>query len=160
MKLIAPHADTRVSSPYQYTAKPLLTESEAKLLVCLVTLSRGMCMIACKPRLADFVQHYERGGFNKISQKHVDFLIYRMEDGMPMMGIELDDPSHEAADRKKRDAEVNTLFAQIGIPLVRIHVSEMEKVEQLVGHLDRAWVRRTETLSQYHGDHTERAART
>lgn len=105
-------------------------------------------MIACKPRLADFMQHYELAGFNKISQKHVDFLICRMEDGMPMLGIELDDASHEAPDRRKRDADVNTMFALIGIPLLRIHVSEMEQVEQFVAQLDRAWHRRTQTLLQ------------
>lgn len=78
---------------------------------------------------------------------------------MPMMGIELDDASHEAADRRKRDAEVNTVFAQIGIPLVRIHVSEMEQVQKLVGHLDRAWNRRTETLMQGRDKDMEHAGR-
>lgn len=63
-----------------------------------------------------------------------------------MMGIELDDPSHEAADRKKRDMEVNSMFASIGLPLVRIPVEEMDQVERFLGQLERAWNRRTENL--------------
>lgn len=149
MRLIAPHPDVRVSFTRHYTAKTLLTATESKLYTSLAKLSQGRCIIACKPRLADFIQHYDRTGFNKISQKHVDFLICRIEDGMPMMGIELDDPSHEAADRKKRDIEVNGMFASIGLPLLRIPVAEMDQVERFLGELDRAWNRRTETLLHY-----------
>lgn len=147
MRLIAPPHDTRIAFTYQFTAKPLLTAAEARFLAALESLAQGRCLITCKPRLADFIQHYDRTGFNKISQKHVDFLICRLPDGMPMMGIELDDPSHESAERRRRDAEVNTMFAQVGIPLVRIDVSEMHRIEALLGNLDRAWHRRLETLT-------------
>ena len=105
------------------------------------------------------MQHYDRAGFNKISQKHVDFLICRIEDGMPMMGIELDDPSHEAADRKKRDMEVNGMFASIGLPLVRIPVAEMDQVERFLGQLERAWNRRTENLLHHQAQRSDGAMR-
>ncbi|MFT4641501.1 MAG: ribosome assembly protein YihI (activator of Der GTPase) [Verrucomicrobiales bacterium] len=57
-------------------------------------LSGDRCHLVCKPRLADFVQHHGEG-FQSISQKHVDFLVCRLDDCMPMLGIELDDSSHE-----------------------------------------------------------------
>jgi hypothetical protein len=53
----------------------------------------------------------------------VDFLICRNDDWMPMLGIELDDDSHEKAARKQRDMFVNELFASTGIPLLRIHLN-------------------------------------
>jgi len=147
MRLIAPHHDTRIAYTHRYSTKTLLTPSESRLFVSLTAMSQGRCLIACKPRLADFIQHYDLAGFNKISQKHIDFLICRIPDGTPMLAVELDDPSHDAADRKRRDAEVNTLFAQVRIPLVRIDVTELAQIEKLLPRLDQAWLRRTETLT-------------
>ena len=86
----------------------------------------GRIHLLCKPRLADFLDSQkDLTAFNKISQKHVDFLVCRPTDWMPMLGIELDDDSHEKAAVKRRDAFVNTVFAQVGIPLLRIHVREL-----------------------------------
>jgi hypothetical protein len=147
MQLIAPHPDVRVSIEHDYTSKAVLTRSEASLFFCLDQLSQGRCRILCKPRIADFIQHpKERGAFNKISQKHVDFLICRQEDWVPMFGVELDDPSHESNKAKQNDMFKNRLFAHVGIPLVRIHVTEMTQVEQMVEKLTVAWLRRSETL--------------
>jgi len=43
-----------------------------------------------------------QGAFNRITAKHVDFLIVRQNDGAPILGIELDDSSHESDVRKNR----------------------------------------------------------
>ncbi len=147
MRLIAPHHDTRIAYKHDYSAKPLLTPSESRLFTSLTHMSQGRCLIACKPRLADFIQHHDWAGFNKISQKHIDFLICHIQDGLPMLAIELDDPTHEKPDRKRRDMMVNNLFAQIHIPLVRIDVTELTQIEKLLPRLDQAWHRRIETLS-------------
>jgi hypothetical protein len=55
---------------------------------------------------------------NRINQKHVDFLLVRMTDFSPLAGIELDDKSHDAADRKDRDAFVDEVFRSGGLPLL------------------------------------------
>ncbi len=146
MKLIAPHPDVRTSFPHHYTAKALLTPSEAKFHKCLEALSQHRCQILCKPRLADVFQHENFTDFNKVSQKHIDFLICRNDDWMPMLGIELDDASHERKDRKVRDMFVNDLFASVGIPLIRIHVSEVDQIEMLVAKLAQAWHHRWSVL--------------
>ena len=148
MQLIAPHPETRIALDLTFTAKPLLTPSESRLLESLDQLTRGRCRIMAKPRLADFIQHHDGiGGFNTISQKHVDFLICRHEDCLPMIAIELDDPSHRAKDRQKRDQFVNAVFAQIGLPLLRIDVTELEQVERMVSRLSDAWTQRWSNLS-------------
>jgi hypothetical protein len=151
MQLIAPHADTRIALEWKYQPKPLLTPTEANFHTVLQSLSSDRCHILCKPRLADFLDHGKDGvAFNKISQKHVDFLVCRPGDWMPMLGIELDDHTHNLKDVKKRDMLVNAIFAQVGIPLLRIHVSEVEKMEQLVEKLSLAWtsrLKRLETLA-------------
>lgn len=146
MKLIAPNPETRIAFDHRYTPKALLTPSEARFFECLDSLAQGRCRILCKPRLADVFQHHDLSGFNKVSQKHIDFLVCRNEDWMPMLGIELDDDSHERKDRKVRDAFVNTLFASVALPLVRIHIREIHQVEALVVNLSTAWQRRWAAL--------------
>ncbi|MBK8091035.1 MAG: DUF2726 domain-containing protein [Verrucomicrobiaceae bacterium] len=148
MKLIAPLTDTRIALEHHYKPKALLTPTEARFHACLEQISQHRCRIQVKPRLADVFQHAkgDLSGFNKVSQKHVDFLICRNDDWMPMLGIELDDDSHERKDRKERDMFVNALFALTNIPLLRIHVREVDRVEQLVETLSRGWLRRWQTL--------------
>ncbi len=148
MKLIAPHSETRIAIDHDYTAKPLLTPTEARFHTCLELISQRRCRIQIKPRLADVFAHAkgDLAGFNKISQKHVDFLICRNDDWMPMLAIELDDDSHELKARKQRDIFVNSLFASTGIPLLRIHVKEIDQIEALVEKLTLAWQRRWAAL--------------
>jgi hypothetical protein len=58
--------------------------------------------------------------WNRINQKHVDFLLVRMSDFAPLAGIELDDTSHDAEDRQDRDAFVDQVFRCGGIPLLHV----------------------------------------
>jgi len=57
---------------------------------------------------------------NKIDRKHVDFLLCDPQTMKPMVGIELDDASHQRADRTARDVFVDEVFATAGLPLVRV----------------------------------------
>ncbi|SKA75707.1 Protein of unknown function [Prosthecobacter debontii] len=149
MQLIAPNTDTRIALEWKYQAKPLLSSTEAHFHTVLASLSDGRCHILCKPRLADFLDHgHDKVAFNKISQKHVDFLVCRTGDWMPMLAIELDDASHEKKAAKERDMLVNAIFAQVGIPLVRIHCSEVQQVDQLVQKLSHAWQHRWQLLEK------------
>lgn len=61
-----------------------------------------------------------QGARNRIDRKHVDFLLVRRADLAPLAGIELDDRSHEAADRRQRDAFVDEVFADAGLPLLHV----------------------------------------
>lgn len=56
---------------------------------------------------------------NKISKKHVDFLVCKAETMKPVCGIELDDTSHERQDRLIRDRFVNQVFQNAQLPLIR-----------------------------------------
>lgn len=148
MKLISPDPEMRLAMPYEYSAKPLLTPTEAKFHACLLQITQERCRIQIKPRLADVFQStvHDIGALNKIAQKHVDFLICRNDDWMPMLGIELDDASHNSAKVKERDMFVNLLFASTGVPLLRLPVQEFDQLERLVEELTRAWNHRWKTL--------------
>ena len=110
MNLIAPEPGTRLAAlKHEYTAKPLLSAPEAKFHEVLAAISGGRVHIMCKPRLADVFDHAkENGAFQAISQKHVDFLVCRPGDWMPMLGIEVDDSSHNREDRIDRNKPADT----------------------------------------------------
>ena len=65
---------------------------------------------------------------------------------MPMIGIELDDSSHNDRDRFKGDMIKNDAFAACGLPLLRLPVAEMHQLEKLVTELSHAWHHRSALL--------------
>lgn len=79
-----------------------------------------------KIRLADifFVARPNEnvGSFNRIAQRHVDFLVCDSSTMKPLFGIELDDASHRRNDRQDRDAFVESVFAVAELPLIRVPV--------------------------------------
>lgn len=73
--------------------------------------------------------------FRHINGKSVDFVLCDRETLQPFYAIELDDSTHNAADREKRDAEVERIFKVSSLPLVRFankDVSEQDIVKALV----------------------------
>ncbi len=52
--------------------------------------------------------------------KSVDFIICNRWTLDPVMAIEVDDRSYLALARRQRDAFVDKLFAEVGLPLMRI----------------------------------------
>lgn len=82
--------------------------------------------IQCKVRLADvfFVVGGEKRMVhqNRINQKHVDFLICDSVGMKPLLGIELDDSSHEKTRRHSRDIFIESVFHAADFPLLRFPV--------------------------------------
>ena len=59
---------------------------------------------------------------NRIDRKHIDFLLCDAKTLKPILGIELDDKSHQRADRQERDDFVNHVFEGAKLPLIHIAV--------------------------------------
>lgn len=80
--------------------------------------------IQSKVRLADifFVARPNENAryFNKISAKHVDFLVCDPVTMKPLLGIELDDSSHQQAERIERDEFVDKVFQAANLPLLHV----------------------------------------
>lgn len=114
-----------------YARKSLFTPAERSFLGVLESLSYEGLNITSKVRLADIFsvkKGLERGdrqrAQNKINMKHVDFLLIQKTDGKPVLGIELDDSSHEEEDRADRDAFVDTVFASAALPILHVPVKQ------------------------------------
>jgi hypothetical protein len=76
-----------------------------------------------------------RAYHNKIDRKHVDFLLCDPETMRPLVGIELDDKSHQRRDRQERDAFVDQVFNAAELPLVHIAAKRGYVVTELTSQL-------------------------
>lgn len=121
-------------TPYKYQKRNLLTKNELAFYKTLVPIAtqKGLILFT-KIRLADLIEPLKgssnwQGSFSKISQKHVDFILCDKDKINPVLVIELDDKSHDRADRQQRDAFVDQVLQSVGIPI--LHTRNSEKLEE------------------------------
>lgn len=115
-------------SKVQYNAKMLLTKYEWKNYMGMREYATAQGLIICpKIRLADLIEprtYKDRKDwqkqFNRIKAKHVDF-VFCDPDMRVKLIVELDDYTHERADRKERDAFVDAALTSAGYQIVHIH---------------------------------------
>lgn len=125
-------------SKYQYKAKEyFLSKNELNFYQSLQkAIESSDLVIFSKVRLADIIEPKVHDStwqahFNKICSKHVDFLLCDTKTYTPKLIIELDDKSHDRADRQERDSFVDQALGQAGIPIIHTRKSEglKEKIE-------------------------------
>ena len=103
-----------------------LSPAEFSFYKILSSLGGTRLTIQSKVRLADvfFVSRPNENMtyFSRIAQKHLDFLVCDSVTMKPLLGIELDDSSHQRDDRQERDDFVERVFQVAGLPLLRLPV--------------------------------------
>ena len=126
--LITKYLKTGSSVAYPFLGKPsLCSPSERSLLGVLDQVSGDKYRIFIKVRLADLIaiqrgaaKSIRQSALNRISRKHVDFVICEKTDLSILGVIELDDQSHKLARRRKRDGFLDKALNAAGIPILRI----------------------------------------
>jgi hypothetical protein len=107
----------------------LLTAAEQKFYEALDATIDGRLVILSKVRVADLliVTSSSRSAryrvFRSIACKHVDFVLAEVENLHPIAAIELDDSSHQRADRRLRDQLLDDLFEKAAFPLLRFRAA-------------------------------------
>jgi hypothetical protein len=96
----------------------------------------GQSVLICpKVRLGDILKPSEKQNYqtalNKISRKHIDFVLCDPATTNILGVVELDDKSHDRTDRATRDAFVDSAFAAAGIQIVHFKASASYSVEQV-----------------------------
>lgn len=76
---------------------------------------------------------------NKIDRKHVDFLLCDPVTMQPLVGVELDDKSHQRPDRQTRDAFVDNVFKAAKLPLLHIPARRDYVVAEIAAQLAPYW---------------------
>jgi hypothetical protein len=84
---------------------------------------------------------------SRIDRKHVDFLLCDPQSMQPLVGIELDDSSHQRSDRQQRDRFVERVFEAANLPLLRQPVRSAYNIRSLVTSLQESTGRDFETTS-------------
>lgn len=126
--------------PYELNASILSAAENSFFQTLKLAVPENACVMA-KVRLADFLKVSTRerwqSHFNRISAKHIDFLICEKATMRPTVAIELHDKSHQAERRRKRDDFVRAAITQAGLPMVEIAASRTYTVEELRSTLDQ-----------------------
>lgn len=116
-----------------------LSPAEISFYHVLVTAAEGRFMVCPKVNLGDIFYvarpDLNLAARNRISGKHVDFLLCENRSMRPCAGIELDDSSHARKDRQSRDAFVDQVFETAGLPLLRFPVQRAYVVADIAVRL-------------------------
>ena len=122
----------------EYESTPLLTQYEYKNYLGMRSYAATHGLIICpKVRLADLVKVKNNCSgktwhrrFNRISAKHVDFVLCDPDMNVKLI-VELDDSSHNRADRQERDRFVDSVLTGAGYTIVHIRAFDDAGVEVL-----------------------------
>lgn len=121
--------DTRADKSYgDYKHAEFLTPAETAFLAALDEAVSTKYRVFAKVRLADILSPIAWNSsewhtkFNRISAKHVDFLLCDKITLASVCAVELDDISHGRPDRSERDIFLQQSCQSAGIPLARFPV--------------------------------------
>lgn len=111
-------------SPYE-RIPTLLTAAERDFFAALQQAAPVSHQIFAQVRLANLVQvkpwaRRDKSHWWRIQAKCVDFVLVDAATFAPRLVVELDDASHNRADRRDRDAFVDEVLAATGIPILHI----------------------------------------
>ena len=110
-----------------YVKKNLMTKNEWAFYKQLKPIADKLnYSIICKTRVADLID-VQKGlsksewqtAFNRINKKHIDFILCKPENLLPVLLIELDDNSHDTEKRKERDEFIEKVLNLTGYKLLR-----------------------------------------
>ena len=131
---------SKIEYPY-HLVDEFISAAELNFFFNLKTAIGDSAQIFSKVKLSDLF-YAKTGDFgknrtytNKIDRKHVDFLLCDPKTLKPILGIELDDKSHQRADRQERDDFVNHVFEATKLPLMHVSVQRSYSQSELKSKL-------------------------
>jgi len=139
LKLVLIKATESARNAPRYRKIPqLLTKTEQQFWEVLKRAIPDGVHIHSKVRLCDLVEcrfGNNQKDFNRISSKHVDFVLCA-EDSTVLGVIELDDSTHYRADRKRRDQFVDDVMGDAGIRILHVHTKQGYDIQSLTADIN------------------------
>lgn len=123
---------------YKYRGKThIMTQREEKFFLLLNDIFRDKCYIIPQVHLSALLEHRIKGqnwkgAFSHINGKSVDYVLLRSKDLNVLCAVELDDSTHDTADRIERDKEVGWMFGLANVPLIRLRNPENMSKQEIV----------------------------
>ncbi len=127
--------ESRVTFPYG-VRDDFMSAAELSFFLVLKSLTLPEWSLMAKVNLADvfFIRqpHLNKAARNRIDRKHVDFLICDAKTMRPLLGVELDDDSHQKKDRMERDDFVDQVFAAAELPILHVQAARVYQPNVLI----------------------------
>ncbi len=134
-----------IAFPYQ-AKNSLCSSAERSFLGVLEQLLNDKYRIFLKVRLADIIEiakgvskPLRQSALNRISRKHVDFVVCDKNDLSILGVIELDDKSHKIAKRQERDSFLDSAMNAAGIPLLHIQAQNAYSISDIREQLQNSF---------------------
>lgn len=122
-----------------YPKKQILSPSEIEFLRILKLAVGNIYDIFPQVAIAKLIQvPYKSIGWNKTSQKSVDFVLVDKTNFATKLIIELDDASHKLVERIERDKFVDKVLANAKIPILHQPWQRQYNVQQLLNSIQQA----------------------
>ena len=141
----APTAATKEAAIYSYGRKDfLMTKAENDFFNVLKVLLQDRYQIFPQVHLTALLDEKKvkgqnwKAAFRHINGKSVDFVVCDKTYARPLLAIELDDFSHDAEDRRSRDAEVERIFDNAHMPLLRFRDYKTMSREEIATQVEGA----------------------
>jgi len=145
VKIVASNSSSKrkvfKNNSYSYNSKELLmTRTEAEFFTKLDQAVSERYYVFPQVHLSALLDHRVKGqewkyAFSHINGKSVDYVLCDKSTLRPVYAIELDDFTHNRSDRIERDNEVERIFKEARLPLVRFenkNISENEIIQTLI----------------------------
>jgi len=130
--------------PYQ-KADSLFSPAERSFLGVLEKTVGDKCKVLGKIRLADIISPIRglvksgwQRAFNRISSKHVDFVLCTRDELSLVCAIELDDGSHKKSERKTRDDFLEKALTAASIPSIRFTAQASYNLQEVRSRIAEA----------------------
>ena len=128
---------------YPFEKQPaLFTPAERSFVGVLEQVLEDEYRVFGKVRLADVLRvrrglssSERQGAFNRISRKHLDFVVCAADTLDLICAVELDDKSHSEKARQARDTFLEEALEAAGVPLVRFPAKQAYKLSDVQGKL-------------------------
>lgn len=122
---------------FTYKKTKLFTPAERSFLGVLYQTVNNHAKIFGKVRVADVLTPIKSSrstwqkAFNKISNKHFDFLLCNNDDFSVICAIELNDKSHQSDKKKQRDNFLKEICDNASLPLIQITTKQFYSINEI-----------------------------
>lgn len=99
--------------------KSLLTETEKKYYAAILNVLPGECRLFPQINLATFIDRTDDARYRNELFRNVDFLVTN-RDLTPKIVIEINDSTHNTAERKRRDGKVRDICEEAGVAFIAL----------------------------------------
>jgi len=118
----------------QYKKKNFLTSSEKTFLSTLSELSQYDLTVVPQVNLATVIKKIGDFKYQSELYRNIDFGIFDKEYNLLLL-VELNDPSHQQIERRKRDFKVKDIVSQAGIKLMTFYTDKPNNPDYVINRI-------------------------